>query len=198
MPKKTKTNAPDEKPRSPRELTDEERAALYPIVLRAYDPAWPQWFAEEKAALEALLGPENIVRVRHIGSTAVPGLLAKPTIDILLEIAEAADMERLLAALPEPEYIPLRKEMTPGKRITIIKGYLATGFAERVYHIHMRRPGDWDEAVFRDYLRAHPEAAAAYAALKRRLQPEYEHDRDGYTQAKGAFIRAAVEKARAT
>ena len=183
--------------RSAAELTDAQRAALYPIILREYNPAWPQWFAEEKAALERLLGPENILRITHIGSTAVPGLLAKPTIDILLEITEAADMNRLLATLPEPEYIPLRKEATPGKRITIIKGYLSTGFAECVFHIHMRRPGDWDEVVFRDYLRAHPDATAEYAALKRRLQPEFEHDRDGYTEAKGAFVRAAVEKARA-
>ena len=183
-------------PGSPRDLTDEERTALYPIILSEYNLAWPQWFAEEKAALERLLGPENIVRLQHIGSTAVPGLLAKPTVDILLEITETADMDILLAVLPDPPYIPLREEMTPGERITVVKGYTSEGFAERVYHIHMRRPGDWDEIIFRDYLRAHADAAAEYAALKRRLQREYEYDRDGYTDAKGAFIRTITEKAR--
>ena len=60
------------------EVTDEERAALFPVILREYNPAYPQWFAEEKANLERLIGTENIVRTLHFGSTAVPGLLSKP------------------------------------------------------------------------------------------------------------------------
>ena len=81
------------------EFTNEERAMLFPIVLREYNPAYPQWFAEEKANIERLVGAENILRISHIGSTAVLGLLAKPTVDILLEITDNADVEALIAAV---------------------------------------------------------------------------------------------------
>ena len=78
----------------------------------------------------------------------------------------------------------------------ILKGYLSDGFAEKVYHIHVRYSGDYYELHFRDYLIAHTEAAAEYAALKRGLFANYEHNRDGYTDAKGEFIKEITEKAR--
>jgi SAM-dependent methyltransferase len=77
-----------------------------------------------------------------------------------------------------------------------LKGYTSAGFAEKVYHIHVRYPGDWDEMYFRDYLILHPEAAAAYATLKRQLQEQFAYDRDGYTDAKGAFIKDVTKRAR--
>jgi GrpB-like predicted nucleotidyltransferase (UPF0157 family) len=77
-----------------------------------------------------------------------------------------------------------------------LKGYLPDGFAEKVYHIHVRYPGDYDELYFRKYLIAHPEAAAEYAALKYDLHTNFRHDRDGYTIAKTAFIREVTQKAR--
>ena len=173
------------------EMTGEERAKLFPIVLSEYNPAWPEWYAEEKTRLIRLIGGENIVRITHIGSTAVPGLTAKPTVDILLETAESTDVEKLIAALPDHEYVCLRQQTIPTHdRVLFYKGYTDTGFAEKVFHIHVRNPGDWDEPHFRDYLIAHPEAADAYAALKRRLKEQFEFDRDGYTNAKGAFIKA--------
>jgi len=182
-------------------MSDAERQAkIYPIILRAYNPAWPAWYEAEKAELERRVGAEIIARISHYGSTSVPGLLAKPTIDILLEIRETADTDRLVAALPQPDYICLRGAgltmPTPPPHMTFIKGYLPDGFAEKVYHIHVVYPGDHDELRFRDYLRAHPEAAADYAALKRGLWKTFEHDRDGYTAAKGAFVRAITKKAR--
>ena len=90
--------------------TDEERhARIYPVILNEYNPAWPEWFAEEEANLVRLVGAENIARISHYGSTSVPGLLAKPTVDILLEITEIADIENLIAALSSPDYICLRE-----------------------------------------------------------------------------------------
>jgi GrpB-like predicted nucleotidyltransferase (UPF0157 family) len=80
--------------------------------------------------------------------------------------------------------------------LCIIKGYTDTGFAEKVFHIHVREVGDYDEPIFRDYLIAHPDTAGEYAALKRKLKTEYEHDRDGYTAAKGAFIKDIMKRAR--
>jgi GrpB-like predicted nucleotidyltransferase (UPF0157 family) len=170
------------------QITDEERARLFPIILSAYNPAWSEWFKEEKLNLERLIGTENIVRVLHYGSTAIPGLTAKPTVDIMLEINEDMDVDSLIDILPYPEYIPQRQEF-PEEKLMFYKGYTHTGFAERVYHIHVRYHGDWDELRFRDYLIAHPEIAARYAALKLKLKEKFEYDRDGYTDAKGDFIR---------
>lgn len=85
---------------------------------------------------------------------------------------------------------------TPPPHLMFLKGYLPDGFAERVFHIHVRYPGDYDELYFRKYLTLHPEAAAEYVALKYELLNRFEHDRDGYTKAKTAFIRAITEKAR--
>jgi GrpB-like predicted nucleotidyltransferase (UPF0157 family) len=180
--------------------TDKERQArIYPIILSGYNPAWPDWFADEKANLERLIGKDNIARISHYGSTSVPGLTAKPTVDILLEIAETVDIEELIALMPESEYICLRKEgnsLSEHDLVMFLKGYLSDGFTDKVYHIHVRNPGDWDELYFRDYLISHPEAAAKYAELKRSLFNDYEHNRDGYTAAKGAFIKEITDKAR--
>ena len=175
----------------------EERAKLYPVVLSEYDPAWPEWYAEEREKLIRLIGGENIVRITHIGSTSVPGLAAKPTVDILLEIAEGADIEKLADTLPDDEYICLRQQTVPANdRVLFLKGYTGSGFAEKVFHIHVRNPGDWDEMYFRDYLTGHPEVADAYAALKRDLKEKYEFDRDGYTNAKNGFIKDITKRAR--
>lgn len=188
-------------PKHPKHETDEERQArIYPIVLSKYNPAWPQWFMEEKINLERLIGKDNIARISHYGSTSVPGLMAKPTIDILLEIKENADIDKLIAALSSPEYICLSGTgltmPTPPPHLMFLKGYLSDGFAEKVFHIHVVYPGNHDELLFRDYLIAHPETAAEYAALKVKLHKNFEHDRDGYTDAKTSFVRAVTEKAR--
>ena len=180
------------------ESDEERRARIYPIILSEYNPSWPDWYEEEKVNLERLIGAEIIVDIHHCGSTSVPGLMAKPTVDILLEIAETVDIEDLIALMPK-EYICLRREgnsLSEHDRIMIIKGYTDTGFADRVFHIHVRTPGDWDELHFRDYLITHPKAAAEYADLKRSLFKEYEHNRDGYTEAKGEFVKHITEKAR--
>lgn len=183
-----------------KETEEQRRARVYPIMLSEYNPAWPKWFAEERTVLEKFIGTENIARISHIGSTSVPGLMAKPTIDILLEIKESTDIDKLKAALPLMEYICLCGEgltvPTPPPHIRFIKGYLPDGFAEKVYHIHVVYSGDHEELLFRDYLLAHPEAASEYAALKRGLFQDYEHNRDGYTKAKGEFVKEIIKRAR--
>jgi GrpB-like predicted nucleotidyltransferase (UPF0157 family)/GNAT superfamily N-acetyltransferase len=174
----------------------ERQSRIYPIILSEYNPAWADWFAEEKANLERLIGAENIARISHFGSTSVPGLTAKSAVDILLEIKDDANVSRLISALLSPEYICLNPPdmPTPPPHLVFLKGYLPDGFAEKVYHIHVRYLGAPDEFYFRDYLIAHPDAAAEYAELKRRLFQDYEHDRDGYTEAKTNFIRSINRK----
>jgi GrpB-like predicted nucleotidyltransferase (UPF0157 family)/GNAT superfamily N-acetyltransferase len=180
------------------ETNEERQARIYPIILSEYNFAWPEWYAEEKLNLERLIGIENIARISHFGSTSVPGLTAKPTVDILLEIKEDADTSKLIESLSSPDYICLNPPdmPTPPPHLMFLKGYLPDGFAEKVYHIHVRYHGDWDELYFRDYLIAHPETAAEYAELKVKLHKNLEHDRDGYTYAKTAFIREVTQKAK--
>jgi putative hydrolase of HD superfamily len=179
---------------------EEPRGRKYPIVLSEYNPEWPEWFEEEKLNLERAFGKGVINKITHIGSTSVPGMMAKPTIDILLEIHKGTDIEKLVGALPKGEYTCLTKMAltmeTKEPHLVILKGYLPAGFAEKVYHIHVRYPGDWDEPYFSGYLISHPEVAAQYAALKQGLLRNFEHDRDGYTEAKTGFIRAVIEEAR--
>ncbi|MDR1629847.1 MAG: GrpB family protein [Oscillospiraceae bacterium] len=186
----------------PHETDQERQSRIYPIILSEYNPAWPEWYAEEKANLERQVGPDNITRISHFGSTSVPGLMAKPTIDILLEIKEDTNIDKVIDALSSPDYIYLHQEsaptiLAPSLHLMFLKGYLYDGFAEKVYHIHIVRHGDWDEKIcFRDYLISHPETAAEYAKLKRSLFTEFEHDHGGYTAAKGEFVKSITEKAR--
>ena len=87
---------------------------------------------------------------------------------------------------------------TPPPHMMFLKGYLSNGFAEKVYHIHVRYSGDddtRDKILLRDYLIAHPEAANEYTELKQKLFEDYEHNRDGYTEAKGAFVIKMTKKA---
>ena len=181
------------------ETEEERRARIYPIILSEYNPEWPLWFNEEKDNLIRMIGNNAIVKITHIGSTSVPGLTAKPTIDILMEINENADIDDLIEALPKDEYICLKQQTMPTHDLLMImKGYTETGFADKVFHIHVRYPGDWDELYFRDHLAANPDVASEYAALKRRSIKDHENDRDGYTMAKGEFIKEQTNKAKRT
>ena len=137
---------------------------------------------------------KNIARINHYGSTAVPRLKAKPTIDILLEINSEADIYKVEDVLP-PDYICQLRDI-PNDPLMFYKGYTPFGFAEKVYHIHVRHLGDWDELYFRDYLIKYPAIANEYTALKCKLFNDFEHDRDGYTDGKSEFIKKYSEKAR--
>ena len=183
-----------------KETNEERRARIYPIILSEYNPVWPQWYTEEKTNLERLIGKENIARISHFGSTSVPGLTAKPTIDILIEVSDDANIDMLIANLSIPDYVYLLQESaptisTPQLHLMFLKGYLPDGFAEKVYHIHIVRFGAWDERLrFKDYLIAHPKVANEYSMLKLKLFNDYEHNRDGYTEAKTAFISEINKK----
>ena len=82
------------------------------------------------------------------------------------------------------------------KSISFNKGYTENGFAERVYHLHLRMEGDHDELYFRDYLNEYPAIAAEYEALKLRLWKQYEHNRDDYTESKAAFVKDQTRRAK--
>ncbi len=179
------------------EMTDEERARLFPVILSEYKPEWQERCLKEKDVVARAVGAANIVRMSHIGSTAVPGLLAKPTIDILVEIKDGTDTAALIAAMQREAYRYLEQPKNPPPHMMFIKGYTEQGFKGQAFHVHVRYGGDWDELYFRDYLLAHPETAVEYARLKQELKERYECDRDGYTEAKTDFIKRVTALARA-
>ena len=170
----------------------ERLGRLYPIILTQHNPLWAQRFKEEKRALEELFGSAAL-SIEHIGSTAVPGLIAKPTIDILLQVSGNADIESITARMSKAGYIVNRP---PNDIIMFLKGYGAHGFEGQAYHIHVRAQGDWGEPYFRDYLIKHPQLAQEYGELKKRLKQLYEFDRDGYTAAKGEFVQRVTRLGR--
>lgn len=175
------------------EMSLEELWQLFPIMLTEHKPYWSEWYAEEAAKLKEILPANQVVRISHIGSTAIEGIWAKPIIDILVEITEDSDFQTLKNFLIEAGYLCMSEN---DQRLSFNKGYTENGFAERVFHLHLRRSGDNDELYFRDYLMTHPDAAKEYEKLKLSLWKPYEYDRDGYTEAKSELVKEYTVKAK--
>lgn len=175
------------------EMTTEELWQLFPIALTEHKQSWAAQYREMEERLRAGLSAYRIVRISHVGSTAVDGIWAKDIVDILVELAAEENMEAAAGELEKLGFI--RMSSSEGRR-SFNRGYTEEGFAEKVYHLHLRYEGDNDEVYFRDYLRAHLLIAKEYEALKLRLWKQYEHDRDGYTAAKSAFIRRYTQEAK--
>ncbi len=180
------------------EMTLEELWHLFPIILKEHNPDYKGWYEEERDKLLHTLGSDIIRRINHIGSTAVAGLLAKPTVDILLELDSCQDIAEVKNKLIDSGWTLMSQKELPQLQMSFNQGYTPEGFAEKVYHLHVRYLGDWDELYFRDYLIEHREIAQEYASLKRRLIKEYQYNRDGYTDAKSAFVKQYSDEARAS
>lgn len=164
-----------------------------PIVVVDYDPAWPALFATLRAPVAAAL--EGVaVAIEHVGSTAVPGLAAKPIIDLDVAIRTETDLPAAIERLARLGYAYEGDKGIPGRAAfawppQALRHHLyvcALDSAEYRCHLH-----------FRDYLRTHPDMTAAYAARKRQLAARYRTQRDAYTEAKGPFVRAAIARAEA-
>lgn len=176
------------------DLTLEELWTLFPIELTAHDEHWPTWFLEEKLLLQDILSDQQIIRIAHIGSTAIQHIWTKPIIDILVELdAERID-QHIIDLLTAAGYLLMQQS---DQRASLNKGYTLHGFADQVYHVHLRLCNDHDELYFRDYLKEHPETAQAYEALKLELWPRFKHDRDGYTAQITAFVSEISQQAKA-
>jgi GrpB-like predicted nucleotidyltransferase (UPF0157 family) len=167
----------------------EELWELFPIILEEHSTVYKEWYAIEEKALLAVINPRWMKRLNHIGSTAVEGLIAKPTVDILLEIDEACDLLCLIEKLKVLGWNQMSDQRQPFLRMSFNKGYTQEGFSDKVYHLHVQYYGDWDELYFRDYLKEHPDVAKEYGDLKINLLKPYEHNRDGYTAAKTDFVK---------
>ena len=175
------------------EMSLEELWQLFPIFLREHQDEWKDWYEEERLQLLSFLPEHQIVRLSHIGSTSVKTIWAKPIVDILLEIPKETDMTVMKDLLLQNGYLLMSESQG---RMSFNKGYTLSGFAERVFHLHLRYEGDHDELYFRDYLQEHPAVAKDYEKHKLSLWKQYEHNRDAYTEAKTDFIKSYTEEAK--
>lgn len=163
-----------------------------PVVIVEYDPAWPVVFAELRERLAKTLG-ETALRIEHVGSTAVPGLAAKPIIDLDIIIQSDAALPEVISKLAAIGYVHEgdlglagRHAFSPPSDLPKHHPYVcATGNAELERHL-----------AFRDHLRANPTAAELYGQLKRELAERFRHDREAYAVAKTAFVEDVLRRAR--
>lgn len=177
-------------------LTTGELGQLFPIFLTDYDPEWVESYLREKLIIIRTMDSGQIVSIEHIGSTSIPGLCAKPTIDILIEIQDNSDLEKLKKNLERTGYHFIPKPENPPPHMMFAKGYTISGISGQTFHIHVRYEGDWDELVFRDYLISNPQLAEEYADLKKELADKFKNDREKYTESKTAFIKRIIKLAR--
>lgn len=166
------------------EMTIEELWYLFPIILVPHNPQWEKLASVEINFLSEKLHP-YILDIHHIGSTAIKGIWSKPIIDIIIEVESKEIFPIIENILTQGDFIIMSKTAS---RISFNKGYTPSGFAEKVFHIHLRLKGDADEIYFRDYLNEHPEIAKDYENLKISLWKKFEHNRDAYTEAKATFV----------
>ncbi len=173
------------------------------ITLVDYNPQWPEQFRAEAIRIEASLG-DSVVVIEHFGSTAIPGLSAKPIIDLLVAVRSLTEARtRAVPALEALGYAYWPTDPAPD-RMFFVKGLVP---GPRTHHVHVvdlsvshdPRLGEFtfaDRLLFRDYLRAHPEEAKCYAALKRDLATRFSEDREAYTGGKTEYVYSIVQKAR--
>ena len=161
------------------------------IIIVPYDPEWPELFKQLGSALRNALG-DVALRIDHIGSTSVPGLAAKPIIDVQISVSSLEPVD--------PFRIPLESLgfVWRSNNPELTKRYFREKPGERRTHIHVRRIGSFSQQfplLWRDYMRTHPEELQPYADMKYRLAERYEMHREDYTIAKVPFVWAVVRKA---
>lgn len=160
------------------------------VMLEEYDPSWALKFEQEKAYLQQVAGHWNYGSIEHVGSTSVPGMVAKPVIDIMFGVKSLSESEPAIEALIEAgyEYWPYKTE--------VMHWLCKPSDAFRTHHLHLI-PFEsplWKERIkFRDLLRTDASVASAYASLKRELATQYKEDRETYTQKKWPFIQRVLE-----
>jgi len=160
------------------------------IEVCEYDPAWPERFLAERKVLAAAFG-ERAKDIQHIGSTAVPGLGAKPIVDILVAVEALEQANDYRALLDQLGYVNVPHD-EDARRLFFCKG------APRQFHLHVikfRSWTYWKHIIFRDYLLEHPTTLEEYQCLKIVLANRFHDDRDAYVEGKADFIEMVMERA---
>jgi GrpB-like predicted nucleotidyltransferase (UPF0157 family) len=178
-----------------------QRVLKEEVVIAAYDPRWSELFEREKAHLLACLPADLVRRVEHFGSTAVPGLAAKPIVDILVEVTDLAATRERIAPLLEAQSYDYFWRPTSGDDGPPFYAWFIKRDAggNRTHHLHMVEAsfeGHWDRLLFRDYLIELPQVAREYERLKLDLASAYPKDREAYTNGKTEFIIRLTREAK--
>ena len=174
-------------------VTDWPAWATETVELQPPDSAWQQAGERERQALERSLAPWLVAPVEHVGSTAVPGLAAKPILDLQAAVADLEAAPRIAEALARVgwHYVAPGLDRRPWRRF-----FVKAAGGRRVAHLHVMAPGTarwYLQLAFRDALRADPGLVEAYADLKRKAAARHAADREGYTAAKSEFVRGVLE-----
>ena len=159
------------------------------IVISPYDPSWPIMFEVETQTLERILTPWIVGPIEHVGSTAVPGLAAKPVIDIMVAVATLAASRPAISAAAEAEY------MYWPHRADVMHWFCKPSAVRRTHHLHLIPYGSelWQARLgFRDALRADSDLAKEYAQLKYHLVAKHRYDREAYTESKTEFVQRVL------
>jgi len=169
-----------------------------PVLIVDYDPRWPTIYSKEKDQILSVVG-NKVVAIEHVGSTAIPGLGAKPIIDIMVAVRQLLDASGCIEPLRSIGYVyvPEYEKELPERRY-FRKG--PEGVRNKHFHLHMVQHGGdfWKRhLMFRGYLRCHPDVAQQYCELKRKLAEKHVLDREAYTEAKTPFIESILTQAAA-
>jgi len=166
-----------------------------PVVMVEYDPAWPSLYEAEKERVLSVAG-QKISTIEHIGSTSVPGLGAKPIIDIMACVRDSGAADECVELLKPIGYTDITSQSGHAEWFyCLAKGPHTVEGLRSVYHLHLVKENSRhfeDYILFRDYLRTHPDVAAKYYKLKKKLAEKHRHDRDAYTESKTTFIRSVL------
>jgi GrpB-like predicted nucleotidyltransferase (UPF0157 family) len=169
-----------------------ERVLREEVSLFPYDPAWPRLFEDEKRHLLDCLPQDLIRRIEHFGSTAIPGLAAKPIVDMLVEVTSLEETKARIAPVLEGQGYDYFWRATHGEDGPPFYAWFIkrNPAGTRTHHVHMIESDfeHWDRLLFRDYLIDHPKTAKEYEALKLRLAEDHPNDRIAYTNGKTEFV----------
>lgn len=164
-----------------------------PIKIVPYDSAWPAAFKQQRSRVEAVLQPWIVGPVEHIGSTSIPGMAAKPIIDMLARVPDYQHTAGLAEAMASIGWIHAPE---PGDEQARKWSFCFPDIGWRTHHLHiLESPNNWQSLLtFRDHMRTHPEDAAEYGRLKTLLAAADAHDRPRYRAAKAPFIRDLLKR----
>lgn len=173
-------------------LRKSHRMSRAPVILEEYDSSWPSKFEEEKDHLMSIAGEWHHGSIEHVGSTAVPGMIAKPVIDVMFGVKSLEESKPAIDVLVAHgyEYWPYKTE--------VMHWFCKPSDAFRTHHLHLITFESplWKERIkFRDLLRSDENVAGQYANLKRELATTYKEDREAYTEKKWPFIQQVLQRA---
>ena len=162
------------------------------VELKPYNPKWKELYVQESKIISSQIS-DFLVDIQHIGSTAIPGIMAKPIIDIAVAINSLENIGKIIEPLREIGFIYRGEQGIPDRHL-FIKG----GEEFRTHHMHVMHNShyEWKKHIlFRDYLINHPEEVKKYSELKKRLEKQFKEDRESYTESKSEFIEGILKKA---